>query len=105
MNRKHLKELENAMRQNMTNRNVTKFQEAYNVYLEGIGVKDSSIKVDGQYGDKTSGAAAWFRQHNKFLDEEAAFQEVQGNVAEKRLDFYRNFEFTKPSDTSSVKKY
>ena len=105
MNRKYLALLERTMRENMTNRNVTKFQDAYNIYLNEIGLEDKHIKSDGDLGEETLNAASWLRSHNKYLDEEEAFEKIQNQTAEDRLEFYRNWEFTKPSDTLDVKKY
>jgi len=105
MNRKYLALLERTMREDMTNKNVHKFQNAYNIYLQDIGLEDKSIKIDGMGGEQTMNAASWFRSHNKYIDEEEAFEKIQNQTAEDRLEFYRNWEFTKPSDTLDVKKY
>ena len=104
MNRKYMALLEETMRRNMDTRSTHKFQEAYNIYIDEIGLGENQIKVDGLAGEQTMNAAKWLRGHIKWLDEEEAWNAVQDKVVEDRLEFYRNWEFTKPSDTLDVKE-
>ena len=38
------------------------------------------------------------------LEDDIAFDKMQKSLSDKRMDFYRNFEFTEPSDTSDVRR-
>ena len=97
--------LRDTMSSDRTNRNTLKFQKAYNIYRRHIGIEDDfPLKEDAMLGPRTESAGKWFQEHDTKMEDDIAFDKMQKSLSDKRMDFYRNWEFTEPSDTSDVRR-
>ena len=86
-----------------SNKDVKQLQKHLNFYQgpdnpnrgPGYYEKDNLLKLDGMYGEKTKGRRNLFLQQYEKATQDSVFDAVD----KKRLDFYRNWQWTSPKDT------